>query len=126
VLKRGDNDSFVAQGLLRRVDLSFRGFRDLACYFYGEGSLEAAQVSRVVGNEYPFLDVLELKRRIVPDSDRDAQRAFYDLVRRHYALGGIGDRVRYALVRWTPVWVLSVLRLPYLFLRNLTRPRRKA
>jgi abequosyltransferase len=126
VLRRGDNDSFAAQGLILRIELSFRGFRDLACYFFGEGSLEAAEVSRVVGNEYPFLDVLELKRRIVPGSDRDARQEFYDLVRRHYAAGGVCDRVRHALVRLTPVWVLSALRPPYLCLRNLTQPRSKA
>jgi abequosyltransferase len=127
VLRRGDNDSCVVQeGLLRRIELSFRGFRDLGCFFFGEGSPEAAHVCRVVGNEYPFLDVLELKRRIVPGSDQKTQRAFYDLVRRHYARGSISDHVCHALVRLTPVWVLSALRPPYLFLRNLSKPRRKA
>jgi len=126
VLRRGDNDSFATQGLIRRIDLSIRGFRDLACYFFGEGTLEAAEVSRVVGNEYPFLDVLELKRRIVPGGDQKTQRTFYDLVRRHYALDGLGGCGRRTLVRLTPVWVLSTLRPPYLFVRKLTRPRSKA
>ena len=127
VLFRGDNDACMArEGLILRIDRSFRGFRDLACYFFGKGSSEAAHVSRVVGNEYPFLDVLELKRRIVPGGDRDTWRAFYDLVRRHYERGSVRDRVCHALVRLTPVWVLSALRPPYLFLRNLTQSGSKA
>jgi abequosyltransferase len=124
VLRRGDNDAAVAEGgLIHRIDLSFRGFRDLACYYFGEGSPEAAHVSRVVSNEYPFLDVLELKRRILPGSDREMQKEFYSLVRRHYALGGVRARVCHALVRLTPVWVLSALRPPYLCLRKLTSGR---
>ena len=127
VLRRGDNDAAVSEGgLIHRIDLSFRGFRDLACHFFGEGSSDAAHVSRVVGNEYPFLDVLELKRRIVRGSDQKTRQTFYDLVRRHYALGGLCNRVRHALVRFTPVWVLSALRCPYRFLRNLSQPRRNA
>jgi abequosyltransferase len=127
VLRRGDNDAAVAEGgLIHRMDLSFRGFRDLGSFFFGDGSPEAAHISRVVGNEYPFLDVLELKRRIVPGGDQKTQRMFYDLVRRHYALGGVRDWVFHALVRLTPAWVLSVLRYPYLFLRSLSQPRRKA
>jgi abequosyltransferase len=124
VLRRGDNDSFAAQGLILRIELSFRGFRDLACYFYGEDSLEAAEVSRVVGNEYPFLDVLELKRRILPGSSPETQQEFWDLVRRHYALGGGRGRICHALVQLTPIWVLSALRPPFRFVRRLFQPWR--
>jgi len=126
LLKRGDNDSFAALGLIRRIELSFRGFRDLACYFFGEGSQEAAEVSRVIGNEYPFVDVVELKRRIIPSGDQTIRREFYDLVRRHYARGRVRDRVCHALVRWTPCWVLSTLCPPYYFVRNIFQPWRRA
>jgi abequosyltransferase len=127
VLRRGDNDSCVLlEGLMRRIELSFRGFRDLACYFWGEGSLEAVHVSRVIGNEYPFLDVLELKRRILPASSPETKQKFYELVRRHYALGGGRGRICQALARLTPIWVLSALRPPYLLVRNLIQSQKTA
>ena len=123
VLKRLDNDSFAALGLMWRIDLSFRGFRDLACYFFGEGSLEANEVSRCVGNEFSFLTVLDIKRRIVQGGSRETRQAFYALVRRNYAGDGVRNRVRYALVRLSPSWILTILRPPCLFLMSLAKPK---
>jgi abequosyltransferase len=125
LLKRGDNDSFAVDGVIRRVELSMRGFRDLASYFYGADSLEAREVSRVVGNEYPFFDVLELKRRILPGSSPEIQQEFWELVRRHYEKGGPSAQISHLLVRLTPVWVLSAFRPPFRFVRRLFQPWRK-
>lgn len=121
VLKRGDNDSFAADGLIRRIALSFRGFRDLGSFFFGEESFEATQISRVVRNEYPFLDVLDLKRRIVTGGSDSTSQDFYQLVRRHYPGSAPWHLCRYLAVRLTPASILSLARPPYLFLRNLVR-----
>jgi abequosyltransferase len=125
VLRRGDNDSFVADGIIRRIELSMRGFRDLACYFYGEGSFEATEVSRVIRNEYPLIDMLELKRQIIPGCSRKTEQDFYDLVRRHYEPGAPNAYLCRLLLRLTPIWVLSILRPPYRFARRLFQPWRR-
>lgn len=121
VLKRGDNDSFATDGLIRRVALSLRGFRDLGTYFFGGTSFEAAQIDRVIRNEYPFLAVLDLKRRIVPYTNESTRRDFYRLVSQHYAGATPWNHWPYAIIRLIPTWVLTIARPPYIFLRQIAR-----
>lgn len=121
VLKRGDNDSFAAAGLIRRIALSLRGFRELGWFFFGKDSPEAHEISRVIRNEYPFLDVLDLKRRIVSQSSDSTRREFYDLVRLHYPGYSLWHLILCAAVCFAPVSMLSLARPPYVLGRRLAR-----
>ncbi|MCY2964674.1 MAG: glycosyltransferase family 2 protein, partial [Planctomycetota bacterium] len=61
--KRGDNDSFMAGGMIKRMGLSINGFRDIAERFFGKGSPEALSISRVLKNEMPFLLLNHMRLR---------------------------------------------------------------
>ena len=121
VLNRGDNDSFASGGVVRRLDLSLRGFRELAWHYFGRDSAEAAAVSRVVRNEYPLLDLLELKRRAGAGRGTGQLRDFRRLVRLHCLDGTLRGVAEYALLRCIPVRLLSALRATYLSLASLRR-----
>jgi abequosyltransferase len=109
VLKRGDNDSFMAHGITKRIALSICGFRDLAIHFYGKGSAEYAAISRVVSNEYPLLGMLNWKRQVRKTGSAKEMADFYGVARRHYDNNSITDRLFFCILRYAPIWLLDYL-----------------
>lgn len=104
--KRGENDSFATNGIVRRLGLSVRGFRELGWFFFGEGTYEAREISRVIRNEYPLVEMAALKVQVFSNADAGARRGFQELAWLHFRDGGIPGRIQYVLLRWTPVWCL--------------------
>ena len=60
--KRGDNDSFATDGVVARWRLGIVGMTNIATDVFGEGSIEAMHVNRVLQNEFPLLSLLALHR----------------------------------------------------------------
>ncbi|HEY3968669.1 MAG TPA: glycosyltransferase family 2 protein [Planctomycetaceae bacterium] len=87
VLKRGDNDSFMAGGLVKRVALSIDGFRRVAEHYFGAGSPLARQVSRVLKNEFTFIYLLFHKVEVEDWNDPVRLSEYLALIRRNYADG---------------------------------------
>ena len=50
--KRSENDSFMDSGLVRRYALAIDGYNRLASTFFGDDSMEARDIRRVVRNEF--------------------------------------------------------------------------
>ncbi len=125
LLKRGDNDSFAARGLLWRTALAVRGFRHIAWDFFGRGSMEATHVSRVLKNEYTLPVLLQAKLRLAQGGDAGQQRALAELVALHYEDGALADRLRHLGWRATPVWALPVLERALQVARSALRRLRR-
>ncbi|HTD10297.1 MAG TPA: glycosyltransferase family A protein [Solirubrobacteraceae bacterium] len=53
ILKRSDNDSFMDNGLIRRMALTIDGYHRLARTFFERDSFEARHIRRVVAAEFP-------------------------------------------------------------------------
>lgn len=53
--KRGDNDSFMDEGLVRRIAKTIDGYQHIGSDVFGENSFEAFNLRRVVANEFPPL-----------------------------------------------------------------------
>jgi len=106
LLKRGENDSFMSQGLIRRLDLAVSGFRRVAQHYFGERSPEARAVSRVLKVETSAWQLLHLRLRLANPAELPA---FDDLIRRHFCDGTFSDWLwkRFLLL---PPFVLKLLR----------------
>jgi abequosyltransferase len=109
VHKRGDNDSFMSEGVNRRLSLSLRGFRDLARHFYGPRAAEFAHVTRVIANEYSLRGLLHAKRLVAATHSKAEMAAFYDLAAYRYDSGTLWARACLLTLRLAPVWLVACL-----------------
>ena len=119
VLKRGDNDSFMAHGITRRISLSICGFRDLAAHYYGRSSLEYAAINRVVSNEYPVLEMLNWKRHVTRTGSATELADFYRVAHRHYDNNSIRNELFFYILRYAPIWLLDRLHRSLVVFRAL-------
>lgn len=104
--KRGDNDSFLTQGLIRRLDLSVTGFRRVANHYFGPRSAEARAVSRTLRNEFsPWFLAHQRMRLSTPDD----VPVFHRIARNQYADGNLKERCWGGLLR-LPLPVLQAVR----------------
>jgi len=122
--KRSDNDSFMDSGIVRRYALAIDGYHRLARTFFGEKSLEARHVRRVVANEYPAWVLLEAKseaakerREDLPVLDRLAAAAYAD--------PSLRNRMQHLAYRLTPLFAYKAARASYRALRSLRELRRR-
>lgn len=106
VAVRGENDSFLSQGWVRRLGLSIDGFRSVAEYYFGVGSPEARHVSRVLKREIPLNVLISCRLRL---QDPAEQRRLAALVQRHYADRTIRDRL-YRVAGQAPLLILKSVR----------------
>jgi len=124
LLKRVGNDSFAAQGLIPRIKLSIAGFRFLWAHFYGVNSYEYRQVSRVVLNEYPLIEMLSIKLKLIPNATLQEKKEFYALARFHYNENAWLGAINYLVVRSSPIWLLKISQTAFLFLLAVKHPRK--
>lgn len=106
LLKRGENDSFLSQGVTRRFDLSVSGFRRVAQHYFGAGSPEARAVSRVLKNELSAPFLLSYRMRLENPAELPL---FHKLVRNQFSDGTLSDWLWWALLI-QPTPVLKALR----------------
>jgi abequosyltransferase len=83
LLKRSDNDSFMDNGLIRRMAITIDGYHRLAHVFFPPASFEARQVRRVVAAEFPPYVMLYAKWVGVGASEDD-RRLLRRLVEKVY------------------------------------------
>lgn len=108
--KRGDNDSFLSDGLLNRLRIAVDGYLDIVEYFYGSSSMESKQVRRMLRNELKpgiWIDA----RRSLSGSLADKE-LFARLVFRLY-----GPSTAHSPLRW----IITTLPLPLLELLRYTK-----
>lgn len=123
---RGDNDSFSADGPLRRLAISLDGFDRLAADYFGEGTEEHLHVRRVLGNEYPLPVLLWLKLRVARGGSAADDAALAALVARHYRGRGLRDRLARVIYRAVPVAALGLAERPVRGVLAWLRERRIA
>lgn len=57
-LKRGENDSFMDKGVVHRFAIAIDGYHRIATDVFGERSIEANHVRRIIANEFPLKAML--------------------------------------------------------------------
>jgi abequosyltransferase len=101
--RRPDNDSFGSGSVTKRFALTIDGFTKIVDTFYGDSSFEAAQVRRVLRNEYHPLNMWLGKFLCLIDPEREDIKLMDRLLAELY-----GDRtwdawkVRFNYARVTP------------------------
>jgi abequosyltransferase len=117
--KRGGNDSFMDRGLVNRLRILIDGYLALAAAYFGGGSMEAAEVRRLLRNEVG-LKVLVYARGLTDDTPQRESRSELDhLVSAIYADRSLRNWLVRQIYRLTPVFVNRALRNGYLLLRRV-------
>ena len=118
--KRGDNDSFMSQGLIRRLDLSVTGFRKVATHYFGPGSPEARAVSRALRNEFSPWFLAQQRMRMLAPAEIPV---FHRIARNQFSDGNFRERCWGWLLRM-PLPVLRAARQLHAWLKGIRRALR--
>jgi abequosyltransferase len=122
-LKRGDNDSFMDQGLVHRYALAIDGYHRIAADVFGDQSMEARHIRRVIVNEFP-LKAMFFTRVDCRDRGRWNDISELDrLVAKTYCDPTIGNFFRRLGYQIIPMKVYEFVRLIYRLVRG--RPLQK-
>lgn len=83
--KRGDNDSFVDKGVVNRYKVQIDGYHQMGNYFFGPNSFESFHIRRVVRNELPLYNIMQLKQQCMKDGNREGIAQLSKLVSTHFS-----------------------------------------
>lgn len=119
VNRRGDNDSFLDQGLVRRLGIAIDGYQELANYYFGADSVEAFHIRRLVRADIKFVLYMHAKVMTRKHPATESRKDLDRLVRRAYS-----DRSFYCFAAksvyfWTPIAVYKVARFFWRLGRSL-------
>jgi len=116
--KRGENDSFLDQGIIRRLGIGIVGYNRLADAFFGRDSREAFHIRRVLRNETPLLGMLGLKLRAATGGRPEDVGYLVRLVEMLYLDDLWSNRLSRAAFRMAPIPLLKPAEKAYKFLRR--------
>jgi len=116
--KRGDNDSFNTNGLVRRYGIAVDGYHRIADRFFGHDSREAFYIRKAVRAEQPWYGWLAAKREIFATARHHDYALFNRLVWMQYSDPSPKNWLAFLACRFTPAIALEVTK------RLLDRTRR--
>lgn len=108
ILKRSDNDSFMDNGLIRRIAITIDGYHRLAQALFKNDSFEARHIRRVVAAEFPPYVMLYAKW-IGAGASPDERRLLGRLVEKVYGEPSLRNwlyRGAYELIPMSPLRTL--------------------
>ena len=74
LLKRGDNDSFMDQGLVERIGISVLGYLAIGTHYFGADSPELAHIKRTLRYEWPLKVYVTLRDQLDLEDDKSRRR----------------------------------------------------
>ena len=83
--RRGDNDSFAEHGLVQRYALAIDGYIAIGEQLFGEGSVEVANIRRVLRREFGLIMFMIARRRCSAEPEREDRQRLDVLFARIYA-----------------------------------------
>jgi abequosyltransferase len=116
VRRRSDNDSFAANGVVRRYGLAINGFQRLGEHFWGDQSAQAFHIRRVLRREFRLRAFLHAKVLCAQAPQRESRSALDQMMRSIYSDGSAGSAARRIIYRCFPVSMYAPLRTIYKFL----------
>lgn len=109
--KRGDNDSFVNNGMVRRYEVAISGYRKIADTFFGANSVEAFHIRRTVRNELTIRHLLNAKLDCVNGDLLKDKVALDRLVAAHYSDPQLSNRINSLVYKTVPMFVYRYVKL---------------
>ena len=85
VRRRGENDSFAANGVVKRYGLAINGFQRIAGHFWGSRSFQAMHIRRVLRNEFPLSSMLRAKSICAAAPARESKQELDRMIRTLYS-----------------------------------------
>lgn len=107
--KRGENDSFMENGVVKRLKISVDGFAHIAETIFGKDSEETYHMRRVIRNERPLIHLFFIKLQVLTSAQKTDIDELYKVVFRHYSNSGMMNMCKYYLFRFIPVPGLNFL-----------------
>jgi abequosyltransferase len=104
--KRGENDSFLTNGLTPRYGIAVDGYHRIADAFFGHDSREAFYVRRAVRAEQPWIGWLAARLEMISKGRTEQYPLFKRLVWKQYADPSLGNWAAFASILFTPLLVL--------------------
>lgn len=121
VNRRGDNDSFLDQGLVRRLGIAIEGYHRLANYYFGADSIEAIHIRRLVRADVKFVLFMHAKLLTREKSATESRKDLDRLVRRAYCDNTFSCFAAKCVYFCTPIAVYKVVRGFWRLSRTLAR-----
>ncbi len=122
--KRGDNDSFIDKGLVHRFMLAVDGYDRLARTFFGENSVEAYHISRVVRNEFPPWFLLKIKLKLREERNLQELALLDKFAATVYRDASFVKRTSLFVYRHAPPPMFKIARLSYLAIESYILARK--
>lgn len=107
--KRGDNDSFLTNGLTHRLGIAVDGYQRIADEICGRDTEEARLIRRAIRREIPWQSWLAAKVDMMDGGRLDQMAAYRRLLRKQFPLKSPGNAFARA-VCYTPIPLLRVAR----------------
>lgn len=117
--KRGDNDSFLEGGVVKRLSIAVDGYHGIADYYFGHDSVEAFHIRRVIRNEYAFKNFLFMKLCALENLDKENVRQLSALVKKINCDLSLKARLTYWVYSFSPLSLLKLSRQASRILRTL-------
>ena len=111
VNRRGDNDSFLEHGVVRRLALAVDGYHRIAKRYYGDMSPEAVQIRRLVRGDLRLILFMHAKALTHERPELESRIELDRLVRIAFADETAACRFAKVVYFGTPVWAYRALRV---------------
>jgi len=109
LLKRSGNDSFLNNGLIKRIQITIDGYSHIAATIFGNKSFEAFHIRRVMRNEWVFKTILYAKLQTKLNPEKEKLELLNKLAHRLYSSAGIINICKYAIFRFTPILLIEAI-----------------
>jgi abequosyltransferase len=103
VRRRGDNDSFGTQGVVRRYALAIQGYQKLGSHFWGAHSEHAFHIRRVLRNEFRLRAFLAAKALCATTSHNNDKKLLDELIVQTYSDPSLSSSLKLLAYNLVPV-----------------------
>lgn len=111
--RRGDNDSFLTQGVVRRYALAIEGFVRLGRHFFPDDAFKQAQIRRVLRREFKIRDFLYARHWCSTPPHRQDGARLAALFAELYADTGVNGKIASSIFHFFPLSFYSPLKAAF-------------
>ena len=116
--KRGDNDSFIDQGIVNRYRITIEGFDRLSRAFFAPGSPEDFHIRRAMKAEHNLKALLDAKLLCHDRGSAEDLVILDKLARMQYGYPLLSNRFMLFVYQYSPVSLLRVAKPVYAFIKT--------
>jgi abequosyltransferase len=116
--KRGENDSFLEQGIVNRYRITIEGFDRLSRAFFAPGSPEDFHIRRAMKAEHNLKSLLDVKLLCLDRGLPDDRKSLDRIARTQYSYPLLSNRFLLFVYLYSPIAFLRVAKPVYAFIKS--------